>query len=89
MPRLSQLARIIHEHFCCNRRSAAATSLRSAGSPPRTIDVLHEYASGPPGSALATRLRDFATHRHESCGLIHEWSHLQGLFQEAIPCKPL
>jgi len=27
------LARIIHEHFCCNRRFAAATSLRRAGSP--------------------------------------------------------
>ena len=27
------LARIIHERFCCNRRSAAATSLRPAGSP--------------------------------------------------------
>ena len=26
------LARIIHERFCCNRRSAAATSLRPAGS---------------------------------------------------------
>jgi hypothetical protein len=26
-------ARIIHERFCCNRRSAAATSLRPAGSP--------------------------------------------------------
>src|SRR5438128_3229179 len=27
------LARIIHEPFCCNRRSAATTSLRPAGSP--------------------------------------------------------
>jgi ABC-type Mn2+/Zn2+ transport system ATPase subunit len=27
------LARIIHEHFCCNRRSTATTSLRPAGSP--------------------------------------------------------
>ena len=26
------LARIIHERFCCNRRSAATTSLRPAGS---------------------------------------------------------
>jgi len=26
-------ARIIHERFCCNRRSAATTSLRPAGSP--------------------------------------------------------
>ncbi len=48
------LARIIHEPFCCNRRSAVATSLRPAG---------HEYASGPPGSArrshdAAWRFRD-------------------------------
>ena len=27
------LARIIHDRFCCNRRSAATTSLRPAGSP--------------------------------------------------------
>ena len=27
------LARIIHEHFCCNRGFAATTSLRRAGSP--------------------------------------------------------
>ena len=26
------LTRIIHERFCCNRRSAAATGLRPAGS---------------------------------------------------------
>ncbi len=44
------LARIIHEHFCCNRRSAVPTSLRLAGSPPRAFDILHDYASGPPGS---------------------------------------
>ena len=27
------LTRIFHEHFCCNRRSAATTGLRLAGSP--------------------------------------------------------
>ena len=27
------LTRIIHEHFCCNRRSASTTNLRPAGSP--------------------------------------------------------
>ncbi len=27
------LARIIHEPFCCNRRSAVPTALRSSGSP--------------------------------------------------------
>ncbi|MDH5670450.1 MAG: hypothetical protein OEY86_20810 [Nitrospira sp.] len=30
--RNASLTRIIHKHFCCNRRSAAATSLRAAGS---------------------------------------------------------
>jgi len=30
---VTSLTRIIHEHFCCNRRSAATTSLRPAGSP--------------------------------------------------------
>jgi hypothetical protein len=44
-------ARIIHERFCCTRRSASTTSLRPAGSPLRTLYVLHEYASGPHGSA--------------------------------------
>ena len=29
----ASLTRIIHEHFCCNRRSAATTSFRPAGSP--------------------------------------------------------
>ena len=27
------LAHIIHEHFCCNRRSTATTGLQPAGSP--------------------------------------------------------
>ncbi len=27
------LTRIIHEHFCCNRRFTATTGLRPAGSP--------------------------------------------------------
>ena len=31
----SFLPRIIHEHFCCNRRSAATTGLQPAGSPCR------------------------------------------------------
>ena len=82
------LARIVHEHFCCNRRSAATTSLRPVGSPlgPSTycwglapfflapVPVL-EAGQAPPQTAepvlqapragLATRLRDFATNRHE------------------------
>ena len=36
----------------------------------RAFDVLHEYASGPPGSGLTTRRGDFATNGHESCGLL-------------------
>ena len=51
----SFLARIIHERFCCNRRSAATTSLRPAGSPLGPLTVLHEYASGPHGSARRSR----------------------------------
>jgi len=34
VPKLEgHLTPIIHESFCCNRRSAATTSLRPAGSP--------------------------------------------------------
>ena len=33
---LDALTRIIHEHFCCNRRSAVPTSLRPAHSPLRS-----------------------------------------------------
>ncbi|MBA5874176.1 MAG: hypothetical protein GDA66_06460 [Nitrospira sp. CR1.2] len=61
------LARIIHEPFCCNRRSAVPTTLRSAGSPlgssmyctstPRALTA--------PRAGLTTRLGDFATNRHE------------------------
>jgi hypothetical protein len=41
--------------FCCNRRFTAATGLRPARLTPRTLNVLHEYASGPPGSARRSR----------------------------------
>ena len=61
------LTRIIHGRFCCNRGFAAATRLRLAGSPfaPSTY-----YSSMPrvltaSRARLATRLRDFATNRHE------------------------
>jgi hypothetical protein len=61
------LTRIIHEHFCCNRRSAAPTSLRSAGSPlgPSTYYTSTPQVLPAPRAALATRLSDFATNRHE------------------------
>jgi hypothetical protein len=61
------LTRIIHERFCCTRRSAAPTSLRSAGSPlgPSTYCTSTPQDLRPPRAALATRLGDFATNRHE------------------------
>jgi len=57
------LARIIHEHFCCNRRSAATTSLRPAGSPlgPSPYCTSTHQALTAPRAGLATRLSDFAT----------------------------
>jgi len=60
------LSRIIHEHFCYNRRSAATTSLRSAGSPfgPSTYCTSTLQVLRAPRAALATRLSDFATNCH-------------------------
>jgi hypothetical protein len=61
------LTRIIHERFCCNRRSAAATGLRPAGSPLRPSPYCtstHRILTAP-RAGLATRLNDFATNRHE------------------------
>ena len=65
------LARITHEHFCCNRRSAATTSLRSAGSPlgPSTYCTSTPQVLRTPRAGLATRLSDFVTNCHEYCGL--------------------
>ncbi len=64
-------ARIIHERFCCNRRSAATTSLRPAGSPlePSPYCMSTHRVLTAPRAGLATRLSDFATNRHELCGL--------------------
>ncbi len=68
------LAHIIHEHSCCNRRFAAATSLhaaaaacRRAGSPlsPSTYCSSTSRSFAAPRARLASRLRDFATNRHE------------------------
>ena len=61
------LTRIIHKHFCCNRRSPAATSLRAAGSSlgPSTYCTSTPRDLRPPRTALVTRLRDFATNCHE------------------------
>ncbi len=68
---LLSLARIIHEHFCCNRRSAAPTSLRPAGSPLRssTYCTSTPQILRAPCAGLTTRLGDFATNCHEECGL--------------------
>ena len=81
------LARMIHDRFCCNRRSAATTSLRPAGSLlgpspycPSTPQILRS-----PRAGLATRLSDFATNRHKSCGLVL----LAGMCCVALLCPSL
>ena len=48
------LAHIIHECFCCNRGSAAATS-RQAGSPLSPSTYCFKYVSVLRGSACLTR----------------------------------
>ena len=65
------LTHIIHERFCSNRRSAATTSLRPAGSPlrPSTYCTSTHRVLTPPRAGLATRLSNFTTNRHEPCGL--------------------
>ena len=65
---------MIHEHFCCNRRSAATTSLRPVGSPlgPSTYCTSTHRILTAPRTGLATRLSAFATNRHESCGLVSQ-----------------
>ena len=64
---METLARIIHEHFYCNRRSAATTGLRPAGSTlgPSTYCTSTPQVLGARCAGLATRLSDFATNRHE------------------------
>jgi len=61
------LTRIIHEHFCCNRRFTATTGLRPAGSPlgPSTYCTSTRRGLRTPRAGLATRLSDFVTTRHE------------------------
>ena len=72
--RATVLARIIHEHFCCNRGFATATSLdavgpasRQAGSPlSRSTSCSRMPPSlAAPRACRTWRLRDFATNRHE------------------------
>jgi len=60
------LARIIHEGFCCNRRSAATTSLRPTGSPLSRSTYCFKYASlTAPRARLAWRLGGFVTNPRE------------------------
>jgi len=86
-PAVFKLARMIHERFCCNRRSAAATSLRPAGSPlgPSTYCTsTHRGLKAPPADLAPPPSpspivwgRDGwgTTNRHESCGLMVAQSH--------------
>jgi hypothetical protein len=66
------LARIIHERFHCNRGFAATTGLDAAGSPlGRSTSCSRMPPFLPaPHACLTWRLRDFATNRHEQCGLV-------------------
>jgi hypothetical protein len=61
------LTRIIHEHFCCTRRSAVPTSLRPADSPlePSTYCTSTPQILRAPRAGLTTRLGDFATNCYE------------------------
>jgi hypothetical protein len=79
-------ARIIHERFCCNRRSAATASLRPAGSPlgPSPYCTSTHRVLTAPRAGLATRLSDFATNRHELCGLALSALFVVGVL--AFPC---
>jgi len=67
MTKVVSRARIIHERFCCNRRSAATTSLRPAGSPlgPSPYCTSTHRVLKAPRAGLATQLNDFATNRHD------------------------
>ena len=67
------LARIIHEHFYCNRRFTAATGLAACFTAPKRVGSLLGRSTSctrmPPSLAaprahLAWRLRDFMTNRH-------------------------
>jgi len=80
-------ARMIHERFCCNRRSAATTSLRPAGSllGPSPYCTSTPQILRSPRAGLATRLSDFATNRHKSCGLVL----LAGMCCTALFCPGL
>ena len=78
-------ARIIHKRFCCNRRSLTqARRARLAGIARQGGTGLTRHASLALRASLATRLRDFATNRHELCGLTLSVLFVVGAL--AIPC---
>jgi hypothetical protein len=93
-------ARIIHERFCCNHGFAAATSLHAAcgraggrarRSPPRRTVSSTPRVLPASRARLATRLRDFATNRHEQCGLsasLHADSYLRFLQTKGLQNLP-
>jgi|CXWL01.1.fsa_nt_gi hypothetical protein len=85
------LACIIHERFCCNRRSAVATSLRPAGSPlePSTYCTSTPRVLTAPRAGLTTRLSDFGTNRHESCGLDFSVCRYSYVEDCEVCCNPL
>jgi hypothetical protein len=92
----SFLARIIHERFCCNRRSATTTILRPAGLPlgPSPYCTSTHRVLTVPRTGLATRLSDFATNRHKQCGLdsvrfrLPSWQSLDGRPVPPANCAP-
>src|SRR5438552_17933441 len=74
-----------HERFCCNRRSLTqARRARLAGIARQGGTGLTRHASLALRASLATRLRDFATNRHELCGLTLSVLFVVGAL--AIPC---
>ena len=81
--RLPALTRIIHERFCCTRRSLVSTSLRPAASLFRSGRLTPSPAPASMArlirraADLTTRLGDFATNRHESCGR-RAWGPVRG-----------
>ncbi len=65
------LACIIHEHFCPIADSQLGPACRRAGSPLGRSTSCSRRPSflTAPRARLASRLRTFATNRHEQCGL--------------------
>ena len=54
-PAVFKLARMIHERFLLQSPIRYCDKPPASGLAPRTLNVLHEYASGPHGSARRSR----------------------------------